>query len=322
LVGRLQRVKINDRFSGYRRVKSGVPQGSVLGPILFTAFVNDIFAVVESCSVHAYADDIQIYLSRRVGLIEDLAARVNEDLCKINNWAARNCLSLNPAKSCVLPIAKTPVDTGTIPQIFVGDTPLPFVNKTVNLGFVINSTLTCSDHINTVVSKIYYVLRNLRRTANCTPLKTKLHLVKQLIMPIISYAETVYPCLDSASMHKLQVAFNYATRYVYCLRRREGVSEWSREILGCTVEEYLKIRSCLFLFKLINTQNPPYLYEKLRLSQSNRCVTFILPSFQYASSRRLFFISAVRLWNSLPMAIKRTSEGSKFKSLVVNHFSS
>ena len=187
---------------------------------------------------------------------------------------------------------------------------------------MLNSSLTCSDHINAVVSKVYYVLRNLRRTASCTPLQTKLHLVRQLIIPIISYAETVYPSLDSASLHKLQVAFNFATRYVYCLRRRESVSRWSKEILGCTIEDYLKIRSCVFLFKLINTQTPPYLFEKLRFSQSNRCVTFILPSFKYTSSRRLFFISAVRLWNSLPMVIRKTSESSKFKSLVSIHLSS
>jgi len=69
LCGRAQRVKVNGIFSSYRHLKCGVPQGSVLGPILFTMFINDIFEVVENCSIHAYADDVQLYISHRVGLV-------------------------------------------------------------------------------------------------------------------------------------------------------------------------------------------------------------------------------------------------------------
>lgn len=155
LTDRCQRVKINDKYSEYRCIKSGVPQGSILGPILFTMFINDIFTVVENCSIHGYADDVQLYLSRRMGLIEDLTVRVNEDLNKIHDWAIKNKLSLNASKSCVLPIAKFNIYSN-LPPVSIGDSQIEVVQRTVNLGFVMNSTLSCADHINSVVSKIYY----------------------------------------------------------------------------------------------------------------------------------------------------------------------
>jgi len=275
---------------------------------------------VENCSLHGYADDLQIYLSRRTGLIEDLAIRINEDLKKINDWAAQNQLLLNPVKSCVLPISKFIIDFSSIPPLFIGDSQLQFVNKTVNLGFVLNSSLTCADHINSVVSKIYYTLRNLRRSADFTPQETKLCLVKQLIMPFISYAETVYPCLDAASMHKLQVAFNSATRYVFRLSRFDHVSRWNTKVLGCSLENHFKIRNCIFLHKIIQTKTPPYLFDKLRFAVSSRSANLIIPKYKYTVSERLFFVNAIRLWNSLPVSIRSISESGKFKTLVTAYF--
>jgi len=320
LCDRMQRVKVQEKISGYQNINSGVPQGSILGPILFTAFINDLLTTVQDCSIHAYADDVQIYLSRRIGLIEDLVARMNEDLCRVNNWAKNNCLALNPQKSCILPISKFDIPVSSISPVFVGDAQLNVVNKATNLGFVINSSLSCKDHINSVISKIYFTLRNLRRTAHFTPLRTKQLLVKQLILPTITYAEIVYSSLDSRSLQKLKVAFNFAARYIYNLKRFESVSNYVTSILGCTIETYIKYRNCIFMHKLINSKSPAYLYNKLHFSQSNRNITLILPTFQYSESEKLFFINAARLWNSLPFITRNISESSGFRTQVMNFF--
>jgi len=321
LSNRVQCVKIADKRSAFRVVKSGVPQGSVLGPILFAAFINDIFSVTENVSMHAYADDIQVYMSRRPGLIEDLCCRLNEDLSRINEWARNNRLKLNPDKSCVLPIANFPVVQSCLPQIKLGNTQLSIVNKAKNLGFVLNSSLSCKDHINSVVGKIYFVLRNLRLTSEFMPSETKAHLVKQLILPIINYGATVYSKLDSSSMHKLEVVFNFATRYVFNLRRYDHISPWKTKILGCSLENYLRVRNCIFLHRIFYFKIPSYLVEKLRPSLSIRCTTFIVPQFKFLNSERCFFINAIRLWNSLDQRIRSECNVGKFKRLVTEFFS-
>ena len=184
----------------------------------------------------------------------------------------------------------------------------------------VNSNLSAIDHINSVVCRIYYVLRNLRMSLDYTPLETRLKLVKQLIIPIISYFDSIYCKLDSISLHKLLVAFNHATRYVYHLSRFEHISGWSKLILGCDLATYLKLRNLSFLYRLMKYKTPHYLYEKLRFGQSNRSRILIVPKHNCVVSERYFFINSVRLWNTLPTTIKLITNKSIFETELKKHF--
>lgn len=321
LDARMQRVKVNNLCSDYKCITTGVPQGSILGPLLFSLFINDIFTVCKDFSMHAYADDVQLYSSNRIGLVDDLCYRLNEDLTAIAKWATDNNLCLNSKKSYILPISKMNLDHQSIPYIYLNDNKLQLVDKVKNLGFYVNTKLSCTDHVNQVIKKVYYTLRCLRLSAEFTPVETKKRLVKLLIMPIITYSVLVYSKLDSHSSHKLFVAFNNVTRYVFALRRFSHVSDVSKAILGCSITSYLDARNCIFLHKLIYSKTPPYLYNKLRFSVSNRSLNLILPKFNYLQSQRLFFINAIRLWNLLPNNIKNINRTSSFKHSILLHFS-
>ena len=307
LKGRMQCVKIGENFSSYRNVISGVPQGSVLGPILFTIFINDIFSVCQHVEMHAYADDIQLYLSRPPGLLEDLCARLNEDLSNICKWSDMNILRLNPHKSVILPIHHSQIDTNDIPSICVGNVNLAIVHKTKNLGIVLNSKLNAVDHIN-------YVLRNLRFSSDCLPRDTKIKLVKQLILPFVDYFANIYCNLDSSSLHKLNVALNNCTRYVYGLNRYDRIEGRLKNLLGCdSLVTYLNIRNSILLHKIIMTNQPPYLFEKLQFCRSTRNMNIVMPLSNFLNSRRLFFINAIKGWNSLPSSIKTMKDFGGFK---------
>lgn len=321
LVGRTQRVRVGKNYSTFKQLCSGVPQGSVLGPLLFTMFIDDIFSRCQHVTMHAYADDLQLYLSRPIGLVEDLCARVNEDLCSIAEWSRLNKLKLNPLKSYILPISKNNYPFPDLPNIFLNNVELKYVSKVKNLGFHINTTLSCENHINNAVSKVYYALRNLRRTASFVPFETRRKLVIQLIVPIITYSEVVYSRLDSRSSHKLLVAFNNAARYVFGLRKFDHIAIYSSQLLGCSLINYLELRNCIFLHKLIHGKIPHYLYEKLQFCKSSRNMNLLIPSYNFMSSSRLFFVSAIRLWNSLPINIKIVSNKNHFKHLIFKHFS-
>ena len=145
--------------------------------------------------------------------------------------------------------------------IYVENHQLSIVSKAKSLGIYINSKLSAIDHVNSVVSRIYFVLRNLRMSSHYTPLETRLKLVKQLILPIITYFDNIYCKLDSISLHKLLVAFNHATRYVYNLSRFEHISNWSKSILGCDLATFLILKNLTFLHRLIKYKTPEYLYE-------------------------------------------------------------
>ena len=108
LTNRSQLVNVLGRLSQRKHVPCGVPQGSILGPLLFSLFINDIFQVCKYSTMHGYADDLQIYLSGPVAEIDNLCKLMNIDLLAINSWAVKNKLGLNSLKSVVFPICTQP----------------------------------------------------------------------------------------------------------------------------------------------------------------------------------------------------------------------
>jgi len=143
---------------------------------------------------------------------------------------------------------------------------------------------------------------------------------KFLTTLVISYPEIVYSKLYSASLTKLQVAFNYAARYAFNKRMDESISSWSKNILGMTIKQYLCARNCIFLHNLMMTKTPSYLYEKLCFPSSDRSKNLLIPKFNYMNSERLFFVNAIRLWNDLPANIKAIGERGLFKRKVCDFF--
>ena len=243
-------MKVGDRFSAYVNTTCGIPQGSVLGPLLFSIFINDVFRVCSDMSIYGFADDLQLCLSRPLGLVEDLCVRINDDMKNISNWAESNKLKLNPAKSFVLPISKNVVPHSELPPISLLGMDIKFVDCVTNLGCKINTTLTCTNQISCIVSKVYSILRNLWRSSSFVPTEIKRKLVIQLILPIVTYSAVVYSQLDSRSSHKLLVCWNNVTRYVYGLKKFDHISAYSDKILGCGILKYLQARNCIFSIKL------------------------------------------------------------------------
>ena len=103
LVGRFQAVSINGNSSRLLPLLKGVPQGSILGPLLFSIYINDLPFVLRYCKINMYADDVELYTSCSLYYINDGISNMNSDLKKVWQWAAGNGLSLNPSKSkCIL----------------------------------------------------------------------------------------------------------------------------------------------------------------------------------------------------------------------------
>lgn len=101
----------------------------MLGPLLFSLFVNDVFSVCQYVSIHAYADDIQLYLSNRIGLVDDLCYKINSDLSAVSAWARDNCLCLNATKSFVMPISNSVIHLDDIPELYIDTSVLTVTEK-------------------------------------------------------------------------------------------------------------------------------------------------------------------------------------------------
>lgn len=184
LSDRYQRVAINDKLSSWKIVSSGVPQGSVIGPLLFCMFVDDLNAISNNSSTFKYADDLTILHFIR----EPSDDKLQMEYDHVLSWSRSRCLPINESKCCVLNITtKKSLTNSTL--LCPDGLSLPRVSSVSLLGVTMTDDLRWNVHINKMISKCsrrIYLLRNLKRSG-CSP-SLMLHAYNSLIRPILLYA--------------------------------------------------------------------------------------------------------------------------------------
>ena len=319
LNGRSQSVCSGTSASSLLPVDRGVPQGSVLGPFLFSIYINDFPSILNEVETHIYADDIQLYKSSQYQDVDNCIKALNENTSKISAWAAQNKLSINPHKSQCLVIYKKKINTENLPKITIDQTNINYVQNAKNLGIVFNKTLSWEDHINQAIGKIYCLLRSLWDSQTFLPKSARMLIAKTHLVPTLLYGCEIYANCNSIQMQKLTILFNNIARYVFCLNRFDHVSTFSIQLYGLSFKCLLKYRVLLYLHKIIYTKEPSYLYEKLKFSRSARNNNIIPVRHTTLISEKQFFVYAVRLWNSLPSNIQNIANTNRFKNQLQNY---
>ncbi len=320
LADRSQFVRTENDDSEVKETLCGVPQGSVLGPLMYVCYSNDVGTVIQFCRFHAYADDLQLYHSAEVSDLHKCYDEINADLRHIAEWARKNGLKLNPKKSQVMLIHRL-ADNLPQPHLVIDSDTVKVVPKAVNLGFVLNSRLTPVDHYTKVCQKIYWVLRSIRPHASCTPVQVRKKLIQSLILSHINYSNIVFVHTDSTSARKLGVAYNACVRYVNGLGRRESVRELQGCINGLTLEKSATLQLVKFLFKVISTQHPSYIFSLLEFGSSQRTNNLNIPRHRNNAMAHSFSTIATKTWNELPHAIKTRNTLGTFIHAVRTHLS-
>src|SRR5664279_38219 len=190
ITGRTQAVSSGSRTSKTESTYCGVPQGSVLGPLLFILYTADVEKLILSLgiSVHLYSDDSQLYFNGRPSDMADLKRRTVKAVNEVASWMAVNRLRLNPDKTeciwCATPRRQHLIDADTIDLNGAAITPSTSVR---NIGVLLSSDLSMRRHVNKIVSECFYKLRQIKTCRRCIPVPVAELLINCFVVSKVDY---------------------------------------------------------------------------------------------------------------------------------------
>jgi len=209
LLGRTQRVRVGGQLSEEVRVTSGVPQGSVLGPLLFLAYVNDIWMNMES-TIRLFADDCVIY--RKITNNEDIEI-LQKDLDRLGEWAAENGMKINPSKSKAIRFTRAKVKDPLNYSLM--DTLLPEASSCKYLGIILRSDLSWADQVNYTVKKAWKALHFTMRILKKGNSNTKSLAYMSLVRPILEYGAACWDPYREGHINALDRVQKKAARFAH-----------------------------------------------------------------------------------------------------------
>ena len=193
LTNRFQRTSVGASLSEPVHLQFGIPQGSVLGPILFTLYTSSLATLLEAHNVayHFYADDTQVYI--RIDSIEDVKGKLSSLINDIKIWMNGRKLKLNDGKTEII-IVKGNLRSNVVEEF--GDLELPCAHlcpvSARNLGIIFDFMLNFKNHINSVVKTCNYHFRNLYSIRKILDQDCRITLVHSLIVSRVDYCSSLY----------------------------------------------------------------------------------------------------------------------------------
>lgn len=313
--------------SQYKTTKSGVPQGSILGPLLFNIFVITLESAIKHCSIHYYADDVQLKLSFKVSELDQAVNSINEDLNSFYDITMKNGLKINATKTEAILIGNKKLKSELNQEIVlkVKNEKIKFSESVKNLGVVMDDQLTYKKHVTNLCQSAYAKLRSLYHLRNYISKEAKLKLSDSLVLSRLNYCDAVYgPCITAENVHKLQKVQNSCVRFALHVPYRDHISPYLSDIGWMDMRTRRWVHLCCLVYKVIKSQKPEYLSEKLEkrseahTQTTRRCnSTLSIPVHSTAHFKNSFSYQAANIYNQIPDDLKNLSYLS-FKSSLIN----
>ena len=314
LSGRKQCVKIRNSFSLLKLILSGVPQGSMLGPILFNRFMNDIFFLLGS-DLHNFADDNTV-----TAVAETIQGLINRPEVKTSNateWMKNNDMIANPDKFKAIVLTKIDHNTAGIRLEFCGKTILSS-NEIDLLGITIDTKLSFDSHITKICRKASRQLNALKRLGCYIPLDTRKILTNSFIISNFNYCPLVWYFSMAKQLQKIEkiqervlrfLHYDYLSDHLTLLKASSSVSMEIRRM------RYL----CIEMYKTLNNLNPDYMKGIFQVHQSaystRRPYNIKVPRVnQTTFATRSIQYEGAKIWNHLPNSLKSAETLEIFKN--------
>lgn len=315
LSDRAQRVVLDGRCSSPLTLHRGVPQGSILGPLLFIVYTIIFRLYLQYCSSHFYVDDTQIYYSFPEGEIHLAEERVNADLKSFSGVARDHLLQLNPKKSSVI-VFGSDAQISHVKQtirIKLDDEYLPFSNHGKSLGLIIDSKMRFREHVTSKLRVAYCNLKMIYSHRTYLSQDIKKMLCDTLILSHFNFCSSVFmPCLDGLDRYRIQKVQNSCLRLIYGVRRRDHITPALQQSGWLNMNNRAQIHMACFFFKIMKYGTPAYLLQRLtyRTDVHNlnlrRRALLTVPQHKKQIFKRSFSYNISHVMNSISFSLEQS----------------
>lgn len=330
---RFSKCKVAGELSTAQLVECGVPQGSVLGPQLFSCYIEPVSRIIRQFDIryHMYADDITLYTfvdPKVPGMVNDALRALSNCIHQIEIWMKTNMLKLNYAKTEFISFASPRLKHHISDiKLEIPDSATLDAKPTVKiLGATFDSSMKMDANVSSLCSSLHYHMSNISRIRGYITKEACEHAVRTLISTRLDYANSLLYGVRAVDMQRLQRVQNRAAKLIFKARKHDHVTPLLNELHWLPVRARIVFKVLMIVYKCFHHNSPSYLCSLMThrnsrpgLRSSTDATLLHVPLSNSLSGDNSFLICAPKLWNSLPILIRQAPSLESFKKALKTH---
>ena len=308
---RKQRTKFKSYLSCEETVESGIPQGSIIGPLLFICFTNDLAEEFTDCKMVSYADDTQLIVDAEN--MHQLKEKIEKVIKTAQKWYEANSMKNNIGKTEIL-ILNSGKGKKHL-KIKVIDEGEPVTIETMDsikiLGVVLDKNLNWKKQVNAVKRKSMNTIRNLNRVNNLLPVKYRTQLYKSLAEPHFSYADVAWGGCGVTNAKNLQLAQNFEARSILGMKKSASAKTALRKLKFLNLQQRRTVHEAVFAHKSLLNKHPDNInsiYQQHLPTRNTRGAAserLNVPKHKTSKYEQSPLFRTIKTWNAVPAHIEK-----------------
>ena len=320
LEDRKQYVLFKKAKSETRDVTVGVPQGSILGPLLFMTYINDLPLTCSKTSIAMYADDSTLHASGKT--VTELETKVSEDLESVSKWCNSNRMALNIKKTKSMLITTKQkmchLEKKNLDICINGDN-LQSTECDKLLGVNVDMHLTWKQHVKKVHTTVSRLLHLLWQIRSYLPTDARVTFYKSYVMPHFDFCSCVWG--TSTDLPKLQKLQRRAIRLIFNLEKSDSTTKYREDLFLMPLKERNEFRIATMMYKAMNNLTPRYITNLFkyinsvhdRTTRSSVKRNLYVPRATLHAFKNSFAVRGAQVWNNLSLEIRSSKTLNEFK---------
>ena len=334
LTNRYQMVKHGNKFSEWKLIKNGVPQGSILGPLLFIILTSDMRKCFRFGNYHEYADDTTEYKNTTVENLNDSIQDINHDMQRVSDYCKNNILTLNEGK-CEYMIVGSRYFIGKVKDvildpILINGKPIKRVSHAKSLGLTYDEVLSWNKQVNKNIGCAVSKFKEFSHCKRMLNFEAKKTFCESMVLSQFNYADVVIMNMNKVNQNKIQKIQNLCIRFIFNCKRNKviSISDLRKKLGWFSMSERRAIHGLTLMFKIAKGMAPNYLTDLITFTNeihqvntrsSRRNAIWIGKDVKIKSRRNAFIFSMSELYNKLPEDIITAVNVKIFKSKLNKH---